>query len=1018
MEFKNQYIYSLKVNERLEAFDNVGLQAFDDPTLIDERWLNVKNLLNKDLFDKKIQLNGLSKERFAFAIKNFTDYEISILYDYLNHCEWFKLFKNILLEFEKNHKSDSPNNDQLILPFTYYIKKKIENMNFNNIKIEKSGLDHLCQIIINQLSKMTYKCLIIEMENYKKSFCLSGNSGNERYLEFIKHNYITADQINTFYCKYPVLARLLTQKVIDLISATELMLFNINEHYYKYKDILNLTSNNIADVKCFQGDIHNRGKSVTTILFDNGQKIIYKPRNANIEKAFYEFVDYFNVTAGLKELYINAAYYKKNFTIEKFVENKSCNSIEEVKEFYYRFGELIVLTSLLHGSDFHSENLIAYNKYPVIVDYETLFTQYINSQLEESNFVFKGEENDILNLSATALLPLQALNNNVENKGIDVSGLSGGDDCMLPAKVLIIKNLYTDEMHYELDYIKKGEDRNRPIFNSEIQTFNSYKDQIYAGFNDTLEYIIKNMNELCKLIEITFNNLEVRQVLKPTAVYGNLLSYTDHPNYLGNMMYLERLLDNSYSYPHYDKKIVLYEVKDLHHLEVPIFYTNTSNKYLATSCGDTIENYYTESVLKQVLNGIYQLSNKSISYELMKLKIMLGDYSALLADRTSYLLKKSKLLDTKLHSNKDILNTCLLIGKKIISSAYFTSDKKNISWKYIDTKHEFPEITYSNDSLYDGRAGILLFLHYLSEFTQDEEIMFMTDTLYKAIDFNSETIEQSSFYGKASLLYVKHKINRFTDKDLIKLKEMLIEMHRMPLSDDIDYLNGLAGYIGLLYRFNQLGIEENLTSLCIQRYVSYLASLIDSNKVGNIESIGFGHGEIGILYALIIGQSFIDKNYEDEINNLINKINERLTNYSTKGVSNNLSWCHGIGGLGSGAIACKRHMDDIRFDKFIDYSFDEIKRKDSVNMCICHGLGGDIDFLISMSQLYTDNAIVKTYISQKISKIISFYNENDCVILDELPQFKNIGLFTGLSGVGYVLLRSIYPGKISSILTM
>lgn len=1018
MEFEKNYVYSLKIDERLEAFDNVGLLVLDDPTLIDERWLNVKTLINKELFDKKIMLTALSKERFAFAIKSFTDYELSILYDYLKNCDWFILYKELLLNFKKYQNNYIPNNDQLVIPFAIYIEKKLESMSFNNIKIEKSAIKRLCKIIVAQLSKTTYKCLIIEMDNYKKNNSLSALSSSERYLEFIKNNYSTAEQISTFYCKYPVLARLLTERVMNLISAIEEMLLNLNNYYNDYNDILKLNSNNIIDIKCFQGDTHNRGKSVTTITFDNEEKLIYKPRNSNIEKAFYEFINYFNATSNLKELYINAAFYEKNFTIEKYVENMPCKNVEEVEEFYYRFGEIIVLTSLLHGSDFHSENIIAFNKYPVIVDYETLFTQFIDSQTEELGSVIKDYDNDILNTSATALLPLEALNNNLENKGIDVSGLSGGDDCPLPAKILVIKNLYTDMMHYELDYIKKGKDKNRPILNDEVQKFNNYKDFIYAGFQDTLKYIIKNKSELSEFIKITFGNLDVRQVLKPTAIYSNLLSYTDHPNYLGNMMYFERLLDNSYSYPHYNKSIVLYEIKDLHYLEVPIFYTNTSKRYLMTSCGDIVEDYYTESALKQVLNDINQMSNQSINYEIIKLKIMLGDYPALLANRTNHLIKKSNLLHTRLHNNKDILNTCLFIGKEIVSSSIYSSDMQNVSWRHIDTKQKFPIVTFSNNSLYDGRAGILLFLNYLSEFTKDNEIKHLTVKLYKAIEHSSENIEQSPFYGKTSLLYVKYLINRFNNQDLVALKEILIELHNRPLSDEVDYLSGLAGYIGLLFKFNEFGIEKNLTRLCIERYITHLVKQINLFKDNGIESIGFGHGEIGILYALIVGQSLIDKNFQNEINILINMINKKIINYNSKIVSYNLSWCHGFGGLGSGAIMCKKYLDDVRLDKLIDFSFNEIIKKESVDMCMCHGLGGDIDFLLSMSQLYPDNNTIKTNISQRVNRIISFYNDNNCAILDELPQFKNIGLFTGLSGVGYILLRSLYPEKIPSILSI
>ena len=620
-------------------------------------------------------------------------------------------------------------------------------------------------------------------------------------------------------------------------------------------------------------------------------------------------------------------------------------------------------------------------------------------------------------MSATALLPLTSLTNNIEKKGIDVSSLAGGDAVELPMKVLQIRDIYMDTMHYEFTYINKNPDKNKPTLNGDIQNFNSYKEDIYAGFGDILDYFMKNKKSLYNIINQLFENIEVRQVLKPTAIYSALLLYTDHPNYLKDMIYMERLLDNSYSYPHRNKKIVLYEIADMQYLEIPIFHTNTSEKYLVTSSGVFISNYYKESALNSVISKINRITYELIQREKTKLKILLGDYMELITKRMNHLSNSLETQD-KQFNKEEILEVCLSIGRTIIASAYFSESKKNISWRNIEISQNYPMITFMNNSLYSGRTGILYYLYYLSKVSSDKEIMDFTKQLFSTIDTFNEEIKPSIYNGQASALYVKMKFDNLSNNDFTLINDMLMQLRTAPIGEVYDWLGGIAGYIKLLNEINQYGIEKDNTRLLIDQYTSYISKLIYENKIDTNTSIGFGHGEIGLVFALLIGQYQLKKDFKKEINLLLDKIDIKLQNFKTNDFSNQHSWCHGFGGLGIGALACKEYLDDPRLDRYIDYSFHIIAEADPIDMCMCHGMGGDIDFLISMSQQYPKANSISEVLERKISKIIAFYNAYGIALLNELPEFRDFSLYTGLSGVGLILLRSINPELIPSALTL
>lgn len=1011
-----QYVYALKIQERLEAFSNANMLVSEDPILVEEKWFNVKSLVGKGLLDKKLDLMGISYDEFAFSIKDFNSFEANILYDYLKERTWFKKYQELILDFSNSYKSESAVNEQLILPFVKYIEKIIYSKTFKNIRIENSVLSTLVQSIAIQLNKMTWKCLIIEMGEYKKSSPLEGEDGNTRYLDFLNKSYRTPDQIDKFYCKYPVLGRLIIQKMLDLTLETERMLDNIDLHFENISDTLELKSSHITEIHGSQGDTHKRGKSVTKLVLNNGQIFIYKPRNSDIERAFNNFIEYINEHSNLKDLYINNVYYTRDFTVESYIESQPCSTIGEIKEYYYRFGIMVALTSLLQGTDFHSENVIAFKKYPVIVDFETLFTQLNFSCEEELEYALINKENDRLNLAATTLLPTNAFTNNVEKKGVDVSGLAGGDSVPLPIKILAIKDLYTDNMHYEYINLNKKQDNNKPVLNGEIQSFHSFKESIYEGFEDILKYICNNRKSVYEIIERLFKNIEVRQVLKPTAVYGDLLSYMDHPNYLRNMIYLERLLDNNFAYPHKNKKIVLYEIEDMHYMEIPIFYTNTSEKCLITSSGEIFSDYYKESALGRALATVNHVTDELIELEKTKLRILLGDYLELINKRLNH-LSGSLAITNKDYTKGDILKVCLSIGKKIISSAYFSESKKNISWRHVDIKQNHPVVGFMGNGLYSGRSGLLYYLHYLSDISSDDEIKSFTSGLLNCIDLLNEEIEPSIYLGQTSAIYAKAKLKKLENGDLA-LKDMLTKLKTYPLGKFDDWLGGTAGYIKLFNDIYEYGIEQNQLLSLADQYISNLCSHINDNQINTDTSIGFGHGKIGIVYALLIAELLLKKDFKKEINFLLDKIDIDLLQFTSDDLSNKHSWCHGFGGLGIGALACKKYLSDPKLDTYIDHSYNMIAESDPANMCLCHGLGGDIDFLISMSQQYPNNKYIPEVIRKKVNRIVTFYDTYQNALLNELPEFRDFSLYTGLSGVGLVLLRSISPDLVPSALLL
>jgi len=185
-----------------------------------------------------------------------------------------------------------------------------------------------------------------------------------------------------FFKEYSVLARLLSmhtdywvQSVAKLIKR---MLADFNEidalFFSKKFDISSCEAivKMIAGLQLDLSDPHEQGQSVTIIEFNNGEKLVYKPKSVMAEHSFGVFVEWFNKRIDLELKYLPVID-KGCYGWAKYIEYKPCDNDDEINRFYTRIGMCSALLYVLRGMDYHHENLIANGEFPVFIDHEMLF---------------------------------------------------------------------------------------------------------------------------------------------------------------------------------------------------------------------------------------------------------------------------------------------------------------------------------------------------------------------------------------------------------------------------------------------------------------------------------------------------------------------------------------------------------------------------------------------------------------------------------------------------------------------
>ena len=1009
---KEEFIYALTIKERIEAFKNRNIDIYDSPEILEDKWFNVNSLLTRELFNEKLILNDIKVEEFAGIIKKYSDYEKGVLEEYLNSQEWYIKYCEIIQNYNKSNTIISEVvNMQLVRPFISYIDKEIKKIKLNDISITPSAIENCIGQIELQLSKITWKSMIFEMESYKESNIFNGETPNERYLSFIRGKYSTVKGIEGFYSKYPVLARIITQKTQEFINFYIGLLDNIDNNFGQISKKLNLNSNMIYNLSFSEGDTHNHGKSTTFITFSEEVKVVYKPRDAKIMLAYNKLLKYINKKLPNNKLWINLIYSDENFSVEEFINYEGCNSEEEVCSYYHRLGKLIAIMSILNGTDIHCENLIAYKEYPIIVDYETLFSQTSGDKIQarEVEIDFKGKE--FMNPKATGLLPMIAFDNNTEKKGIDIGGISAVGGVEMPEKILIPKAVFTDEMHFAYEICHLQVNNNIPLLRNERALYTKYKEYIYKGYDDIIDFCGSKKDEIIELLNRSFKRIKVRQILKATAIYASLLGYCDHPSYLRDMVYMERLLDNSYAYPHKNKKVVVYEIASMLSLEIPIFYNvTTSNDLLAIDNGK-INDFYKESSLHVVLKRFCSINKESINREKVKIRVLLGDF-----DKEKMKYNTPHIFSLRLKTEKEIeltiMEICNDLGNEILNNSLHTENNLTL-WRHIDIYKSETEVGFTEKGLYCGNIGILFFLHFVSQYVNDLSGVYSREIENIIDNCNKLSIEigETAYGDSASVIYFNLIIENYD-----KVKSFLIEFKNSVRKKKGSILSDwmtVGSYVKLLYKIYQLGLCKNEVIEILEILTPKIIKCIKSS--GNITSIGFAHGHIGMIYILYLIKDILENNFNSEIGFLCQQINDRLIGND---YMQNMSWCHGVSGLGIGALACKKMEYREEYDYFIKKAVTQLKMDKNDSMCLCHGTCSEIEFMLALGVNINEKSEMALLLRKRVEKIISFYKENSMFFVNHVPKYRDFGLLTGESGVGYTLLRVLYKGKVPSVLLL
>ena len=873
------------------------------------------------------------------------------------------------------------------------------------------------------------------------------NRGSKTHYDAFIQQHLSTGLLKLFE-SYPVLGRLLATSVDDWVEAVSEFLFHLEADWQDLSARFAPEGlRQVSGIELGLSDRHQAGRSVIKVRFDASLTLVYKPRDLGLEAAFNSLLDWLNQqseTDGLEALRALAVLDRGTHGWMEAAESRPCRDAEEVKRYYRRAGMLIALVYLLNGTDLHRENLIACGDQPILVDLEMLLASSVRGPLSQDGSTALGE---VLQASVliSGLLPFFPL----QHQGQELSALTGR---IFAEKITRHAwcEINTDEMSYA-PVVSSPEalPANLPSLDGEVRLPHLEEAELVEGFTAMYRWLMTHASELP--LE-GFKRRLSRHMLRNTNDYALVLAKAKEPAFLKDGAARSLQIDRLASRLLFEREgnrdaiqqLLRMEHLALERMDVPRFVARTDADALWVDEALAVPGYFDKSGWEIVSKRLRSLSEKDLALQVTLIRGALKTSEV----ETREDFRSAWELETPAASGslapKDFMEEAVRIGEDLASQAVTAGRYATWYQAVYDFASERVVYRQAEADLHSGTAGIGLFLAALGARTGETRFAdlgraALASPLELAHRWNGP-VSLGAVTGIGSLLYA------FTRAGALLGCEELLEGAAMAsrgitteaIAQDtvFDVMAGSAGSILALLAYQRVTGDETALERALACGRHLLAHRIDMGRgmrtwksISERPLCGFSHGASGIAYALVkLHAATGEPAFREAALEAI--AYERACFDPAEGNWPDLrvepaedpafmcSWCHGAPGITLGRLGGLVGLDDAQvrgeietgLAKTLTYPLNGADH-------LCCGNFGRIDILAEASQWLDRPDLLATAREQASWAIQRARAVGSYFYSPMLPPGTPYhGLFSGLAGIGYGLLRIADPKALPSLL--
>lgn len=891
------------------------------------------------------------------------------------------------------------------------------------------------------------RTFLSELKNASVAGKLAGNTPQERLRDHLRQ-LATPEYALKVLENYCVLARQVATITDQWVAASLEMLERLAHDWPTIRATFALAEpGELSAVQAGLGDSHRGGRSVMCLTLRSGQKIVYKPRSLAIEQHFQEFLAWLNEQGVEPALRTFPLIDRGEYGWVPYLTAEDCGDEAQVQRFYERQGIYLALFYLLGATDMHAGNILASGEHPFFFDLETLFHPWFPGA-SGADCAQPAEAALLHSVLRVCMLP-RRLWGSERAEGVDMSGLGGHAGQLSPHALPRWSNVGTDRMQQVWERQTISLQRNRPRLNGREVQASDYLAQILSGFTLTYRLLVEKRRAVREEVLSRFATDEIRFVPRPTDIYARFLQDGYRPALLRDAWERERHFDRLWvgiaRQPHI-KSLIPAERADLLNGDIPHFTTMPTSHDLFNSQGECIPGYLPFSAMQQVQQRLEQMGERDLAFQ----RSIIHNTFVCVLPAPDLQIPASALMPASVGEPR-LLAGARWIGDWLAERALF---EENVAgWLSItQVSVQSRELMPAHMDLYDGLSGIALFLAYLAECTGETCYRQLAGAALNGVRacVRQEQVRPGghgigAFGGWAAPIYLlTHLASLWRDPTLLAEAEAIVDLLPDLVERDrqFDILNGSAGcilaFLGLYEQTGSPGVLEAARH-CGRHLLAYAQPMPGGRgwKLANQPQplTGFAHGSAGIALSLLRLAAI---SHEEQFRACALEALAYERSLFSPAKSNwpdlraqfahagepsfMVAWCHGAAGIALSRLAALPYTQDDLAREEIRCALDTTiaaSARAGTDPTLCHGLAGLLETLLTARQsaCYEDRdghierlanwllALLETQFTPGATPTSSWWTE--------APSFM-----TGLSGIGYTLLRLAYLQRLPSILTL
>lgn len=890
------------------------------------------------------------------------------------------------------------------------------------------------------LAAVALRTFVAEVQAAAAEGCLPGRDDRERFASFL-HRLCTPEGLAGVFARYPVLARLLARMTESAADAgAELLARLAADRAALIATLLRgADPGPVTAIEPGQGDRH-QGRSVCVVSFADGRKLVYKPRALDAYADFGRAARWLNRELGEDCLRTAGVLARDGYGWMEFIGCQPLRRPQDAARFYQRAGILLAVMHALNAMDMHFENIIACGDRPVPVDLETI----MHPDLPIADNVAAPDPAAhalAASVRRTGLLPYVTIG---ENGMLDRSGLGGDPGATCPEPVLDWEPPASAATRLVLRPTTLPRAANRPWADGQVTEPADYQAQILSGFRLGYDAIARHRDAFADLVG-TFSS-PTRVVARPTGGYVGLLWESTDPGLLRDATERDQALDlldeASAGHPLW-QRLAPYERAALWAFDVPLILARPGSEDLWTGSGAHLPRALERSGLCCVLDKLAAMGEIDRGEQEWMIRASLATRRpATPHPAPQYTASRA----TATARPGSLVCAAAGIADEIVArSAELRGDgeRGRLNWLGLQlVADERWLVLPMGAGLADGYLGVALFFAQLAELTGIDRYAQVAHRalrpvpqLFAVLDKHAEEVlgdvgcgADSGLggisYGLARLSTLLH------DREVAELAEDAIGLTAtaVALQGDAaphDWASGLAGCLASMtsvHRETGSAAAASLALTCADRLAGLQLSGLAGQADATAMPAGFASGLAGIGGALAaFGAPSPDSVHADLARAILTRailtrstLRPAVAQTGAAGTAGDRpGWCCGTAGLLAATMALAGEPasaeDGTRLRALAE-------RPLLSDLSLRHGELGIVDATAGIFAASEDPAVRLAW--QRRADLILAAVHRHAPSCGTPGGVATPGLFDGLAGIGYGLLRLAFPGAVPSVLLL